>query len=75
MKSIEARFRNIKESNPYWSDWVCFYQAIVGKNFSVRAIRQNFNKLVPKDDWEGNNPKQVISFMASASNMAEDYHK
>ena len=51
MKSIERRFKNIEEKNPFWSSYICFAEAIQGQRFSKQTVHRWFQKLVDKDDY------------------------
>lgn len=50
MKSIRALFEKVKTQNPYWSDFICFAEAITNKGFGKDRIGRAFNRFVPKDD-------------------------
>ena len=50
MRSIERRFKNIATSNPEWSSFICFTEAIKNQGFSCRAVQYWFSSLVKKDD-------------------------
>lgn len=50
MKSIKVLFERVREQNPYWSDYVCFAEAVTNKGFNKVTLGRAFNKLVPKDD-------------------------
>ncbi|MEK7537258.1 MAG: hypothetical protein AAB584_02335 [Patescibacteria group bacterium] len=75
MKSIERRFKNITEKNPYWSSYTCFFEAIKGQGFGKQAIHRWFNKLVDKDDYAKNEKKGVLAHLRSFSKRIEDDKK
>ena len=76
MKSLERRYKNIAELNPYWSSYICFAEAVRDQNFSKRIITNYFNKLVEKDDYDRRDKKQIIKHLISLSsknkNIAEE---
>jgi hypothetical protein len=52
MRSIERRFNKISKRNNTWSSFICFAEAIKGRNFSKQMIHRWFNKLVDKSDYD-----------------------
>ena len=73
MKSLERRFNNISQLNPYWSSYVCFTEAVKDQNFSQRIISKYFNTLVEKDDYNKRDKKELIKNLLSLSEkIAED---
>ena len=73
MKSLERRFNNISQLNPYWSSYICFTEAVKDQNFSKRTITNYFNKLVEKNDYDRRDKKELIKNILSLSKkIAED---
>lgn len=67
MKSLERRFNNISQLNPYWSSYICFTEAIRSQNFSPRTIASHFKALVEKDDYNNREKKQILKYLTSLS--------
>jgi hypothetical protein len=68
MKSIERRFRNIQEANPYWSLLVCFNETVFRQNFTRRTIAFWFLKLVDKSEYLPSHQRTLIE---QASTLSE----
>ncbi len=63
MRSIERRFDNIQDENPYWSDWTCFAEAIRRQNFSKDRIRRYFNELVDEGEYENKDKRLLLKYL------------
>ena len=76
MRSLERRFNNITQLNPYWSSYICFAEAVKEQNFSKRVIANYFNKVVEKSDYDKGDKKQIVKHLFSLSaknqNIAEE---
>ena len=72
MKSIERRFNNITEGNPYWSSFTCFAEAIKGQKFSKQTIHRWFPKLVDKNDYARSEKRTILAHLDILSNSIED---
>ncbi len=72
MKSLERRFNNISQLNPYWSSHTCFAEAVKNQNFSRRIISYYFNKLVGKDDYDKADKKAVLGYLISLSSNSKN---
>ena len=79
MRSIERVFNKVRKENPYLSDYICFAEAVEGRNFSRQTIARYFNKLVDKDDYNSKEKKELLQhlFKLSQGNKkaAEDNQK
>ncbi len=75
MKSIERRFRGIKEKNPNYSSYLCFAEAVSKQKFSKQTIQRWFNRLVDKDDYAKSEKRETVDFLAKLSNSREDDKK
>ena len=67
MKSLQRRFNNISQLNPYWSSYICFAEAIDGQNFSKKTITSHFKALIEKDDYDKRDKKGLIKNLLSLS--------
>jgi len=75
MKSIERRFNNITQGNPYWSSYICFTKAIRGQNFSKQTLHRWFNKLVDKNDYSKNDKRAILHHLEILTKHTEDNQK
>jgi hypothetical protein len=69
MKSVKKVFNRIRNENPYWSDYICFAEAVRGRRFSRKTIIRNFNSLVDKEDYARNEKKEIIDFLMELSKL------
>jgi predicted Ser/Thr protein kinase len=67
MRSVKKVFNRIRGENPYWSDYICFAEAIRGKKFSRKTIIRNFNSLVDKEDYAKNEKREIIEHLVGLS--------
>jgi hypothetical protein len=67
MKSVKEVFNRIRSENLYWSDFICFAEAVPGRKFSRKSIIRNFNSLVDKEDYAKNEKKEIIDFLVELS--------
>lgn len=67
MRSVERVFTNIRNKNPYWSDYICFAEAIKSRGFTRPIISRHFSKLVDQDDYDKKDKNQIIQFLVSLS--------
>jgi hypothetical protein len=67
MKSVRRVFNRIRSENPYWSDYICFAEAVRGRRFSRKTIIRNFNSLVDKEDYAKSEKKEIIDFLVELS--------
>ena len=72
MRSIERRFKEIENKNPFWSSYICFAEAVKGQKFSRRTISIWFSKLVEKSDYGAKDKKALITNLEALSKIAED---
>lgn len=63
MKSLERRFKNIAERNPYWSSYICFAEALRDGNFSRQTVHRWFYKLVSDDDYAKKEVKAILEHL------------
>jgi len=67
MRSVKRVFNKIRSGNPYWSDYICFAEAIHGRRFSRKTILRNFNILVNKEDYARSEKKEIVGFLVELS--------
>jgi len=75
MKSLERRFKNILNKNPFWSSYICFAVAVAKQEFKKATIYFWFNKLVDKNDYSRKEKKGILKHLCDLSNMREDTTK
>lgn len=75
MKSLERRFKNIVDKNPFWSSLVCFTEAVKGQGFGRQTIHRWFQKLVEKEDYCLGDKKDVLAHAEELSKVVEDDQK
>ncbi|OGI25785.1 MAG: hypothetical protein A3J76_01000 [Candidatus Moranbacteria bacterium RBG_13_45_13] len=69
MKSLERRFNNIAERNPFWSSHICFAEAVKGQKFSRQIIHRWFQKLVDKDDYARSDKRAVLAHLENLTSL------
>jgi hypothetical protein len=67
MKSVKKVFNRIRSENPYWSDYICFAEAVRGRRFSRKTIIRNFNSLVDKEDYAKSEKREIIEHLVELS--------
>jgi hypothetical protein len=67
MRSLRRIFNKIRSENPYWSDYICFAEAVRGRRFSRKTIIRNFNSLVDKEEYARSEKKEIIDFLVEFS--------
>lgn len=77
MRSIESRFREIREkkSNQNLGTYPCLVQAIIYRKFSRKSLVKNFKKLMPKDEYLKSETKGLISYLEELTNKPEEVEK
>ena len=60
MRSIQRRYNNLSQKNPYSSTLTNFKLAIEGQNFKKRTIRHWFIRLVDKDDYDKKEKRAIL---------------
>jgi hypothetical protein len=41
MRSLKRVFNKMRGENPFWSDYNCFAEAVIGRRFSRKTITRN----------------------------------
>ena len=67
MRSVKRVFKRIRDENSFWSDYICFAEAIRGRRFSRKTIIHNFNSLVDKEEYARSEKKEIIDFLEELS--------
>ena len=69
MKSVERRFNNITEKNPFWSSYICFAEAVKEQHFNRQAIHRWFQKLVDKNDYAKSDKRAILAHLENLTNL------
>jgi len=72
MKSLERRFNNIQNRNPYWSTYTCFAEAVIGANFTKRTLRYWFSRLVDKSEYDKKERQSTIDHLLDLNKPPEE---
>ena len=67
MDSIIERFKKIKSENPLFSVYLCFYKAVVNRDYTPRAISANFNKCVDRSDYSLGDKMSILQQLNEAT--------
>ncbi len=67
MKSVQKRFQQIEQKNPYWSSLICFTEAIRGQRFKKDTLHRSFNKLVNRDDYQECHRRDILKNIFEAN--------
>jgi hypothetical protein len=67
MRLLKRIFDKVRERNPLWSDYICFAEAVRGRNFSKKTIFRHFNSLVNKGNYAKSEKKEILRFLAELS--------
>jgi len=59
---MQDKINKLKEKYPDLSSIMIFVRAIKGMKLENRKLRSLFNKWVDKEDWEGSNREEIISW-------------
>lgn len=63
-----AEFKETKRLNPFWSDYVCFFETIKKrKNLSCRTIKKYFDICVDRGDYARSEKRAVLQYLISLS--------
>ena len=63
MKSIERTFKKIERTNPDWSSFICFAEAVQHTDLCEDRVGRWFNKLVWKTDYFNEDKRTLLRFL------------
>jgi len=72
MRSLARKFKQIEAENPNFSSYICFAEAIKGRNFSPKIIKQYFNQLVDPDDYDPEEKRAILQYLYQLSKSKKD---
>lgn len=75
MRSLKARFENLKEKNPNWGSYITLAHSVKFQNFGRDKIGRWFYKLMPKEEYQRNEARGLISHLTNLSNTPEEHAK
>ena len=72
MRSIKANYRKVQACNPNLGTYPCLAQAIRHKRFSRKSLVRTFNELMPESEYVQDEKKELIDYLESQTNLAEE---
>lgn len=72
MRSIERNYKKIQARNPNLGTYPCLAQVVRFRKFSRKSIIKVFNKLMPEDEYEKSEKKELIDYLEIQSNLSEE---
>lgn len=64
---MEDKFKAAQENHPTWGDYIVLRSLVKGKGFRRSYIEKWFKKLVPKDDYDPRDRKELIRQLEESS--------
>jgi hypothetical protein len=61
MDRLEKAFKDSYATHEGWSSFTCFATIVLNRKFSVKTIRDGFDKLVDKDDYAEDEKEKIVS--------------
>ncbi len=62
---MKTKLKKIQKENTNLSSLICFIKLIRKDKYKKGEIREGFNKLVNKSDYQGTNKKELLDFILS----------
>jgi len=75
MKTLELRFKTIQENNPNYGAYIAFANAVKGQKFNKQTIHRWFYELVPKEDYDAEDKKDLFLHLEWLTKQPEDDKK
>jgi hypothetical protein len=75
MKTLELRFKTIQENNPNYGAYIAFANAVNGQKFNKQIIHRWFYELVPKEDYDAEDKKDIFKNLEWLTKQPEEYKK
>jgi len=72
MRSIKARFKKEEKKYPFHGAYIHLIKAVRNQKFSRKRISKSFNELMPKEEYNKNEKKELVDFLDNASNILEE---
>ncbi len=72
MRSIQARFTKEQNKDPNHWPFYIFATAVKDQGFTQDSISREFTKLVPEEDYEKSDRRDLIKHLTKISNPTED---
>lgn len=63
MKSINRKFKNIKEKHPEWGSYIVLAETVYRSNFSKDRLARAFNALVDKEEYLKEEKKELLAYL------------
>jgi hypothetical protein len=75
MRSIKARFNEQEQKNPFHGASINLVRAVRGKKFSRQNLLKAFNELMPDEEYDKADKKELIDFLELTTNTLEENEK
>lgn len=72
MRSISRIYKKIQNDNPNLGTYPCLSKAVRNRKFSRKSIVKAFNELMPNDEYEKEDRKELIDCLDTITNMTEE---
>ena len=72
MRSIEANYKKVQARNPNLGTYPCLAQVVRYKKFSRKSLVKAFNELMPESEYAKDEKKELIDYLESQTNLAEE---
>ena len=75
MRSIKARFKEQEQKNPFHGASINLVRAVRGQKFSRQNLFKAFNELMPDEEYEKDEKRELIDFLETITNTIEENEK
>lgn len=72
MRSIERKYKKIKNKNQGLGAYPCLALSVKHKRFSRKSILKAFNELVPEDEYSVDETKGLVDYLDYLTNLPEE---
>ena len=60
---MKEKFEKLKLKYPYLSDIMCYIKLVKGKRINERVLRQSFDDLVSRSEYQGTPKESIIKWL------------
>lgn len=75
MRNIKARFKKEEAKYPFHGSFIHLVKAVRGQCFSRQSLLKAFNNLIPKEEYNRSEKKELIDFLELITNTIEEIEK
>jgi hypothetical protein len=72
MISVQSNYQKISDKNPNLATYPCLARAVKFKRFSRKSLVKAFKNLMPEDDYDKNDAKQMVENLEILTNLSEE---